>query len=524
MVAAVGIGSRLGGYRIESLVTGSPSGTVYRARRKRSDAPVALEVVAPELASVEGLRERLERAGRHARSLAHPGIAPVHEVGEADGTIYVVSEWVDGVDLATLIERMGSLSFLRAAGVVHQAAAALDLAHANQLVHGALEPRRLIVADEEGADRIVLTGFASVPKPRSNGRGPALRSWVGPPPAAYAAPEQIRGAEVGPHADVYALGCILYEAVVGQPPFVRDTADETLAAHLVKEPPAVSERALELPAAFDARREASTCEGARRALRSRRASCPGQRSRLEASCPRPTWAPRWARRGSSTHGSAASPRARAPGRRRPPRAVRSLVPGSRRSAKRRMEAEAAPAATEQAPPERPAPRAGARSRLRRSSPRAPPARPCASWRRRSPSPLPCSPRCSWALPATTRTSRGGRLRPPRRSVRAARRSSGRRATHTPSWWPSRKASEGAALASARRARRLGLDAGVLNSSDYTVSGAGEDRGLRRDLREPQRGRREAARVRRRGLTRGALRAARQRRRLAPASGRGARAA
>ena len=498
MVAAVGIGSRLGGYRIESLVTGSPSGTVYRARRKRTDAPVALEVVAPELASVEGLRERLERAGRHARSLAHPGIAPVHEVGEADGTIYVVSEWVDGVDLATLIERMGSLSFLRAAGVIHQAAAALDLAHANQLVHGALEPRRLIVADEEGADRVVLTGFASGPKPRSNGRGPALRSWVGPPPAAYAPPEQIRGAEVGPHADVYALGCILYEAVVGQPPFVRETADETLAAHLVKAPPAVSARALELPAAFDAVvKRALAKEPAERFASAGELS----RAALEAGgvVPPPDMGPGVGKKGVID----AWQRSLAAGARTwsPSAAARGAITGPGQQAQREAQelTEAAPAATKQAPPQRPAPEPEPTAAF--AAPRRP--------RRRAPIRILAATLAIAAtvLAAVLVGTDGDDGDEPGRAGSSAgpERSGGQQLE-----WPARDAytvvvaisegGEGQALARARQARRLGLDAGVLNSSDYTSLEPEKTVAFVGIFGSRGEARREAARVSRLGLT------------------------
>ncbi len=497
MTEAVRIGSRLGGYRIEALVTGSPTGTVYRARRKRSDAPVALEIVAPGLTRVEGLRERLERAGRHARSLAYPGIAPVHEVGEADGTIYIVSEWVEGVDLATLIDLLGSLSFLRAAGVAHQAAAALDLAHANQLVHGALEPRRLIVGDHEDADQIVLTGFAALPEPGSNGTGPPLESWVGPPPAAYAAPEQIRGAEAGPRADVYALGCILYEAVVGQPPFVRETAQETLAAHLEDEPPAVTERALEIPAAFDdvvkralakepAERFGSAGELSRAALAAGGVVPPpdmgppgGRKGVIDAwqrslAAGARTWSP-----SAAARGAVASPAEQQPEREAPEKV------------------EAAPAAVEKAPSERPEsePERQVISSPPRRAPRRPPVRVVAA----------TLAIAALAIAGVLAVNAGddedesGPSRAPASAV-------GQRLE-----WPARDAytvvvaisegDRGAALASARQARRLGLDAGVLNSSDHTSLEPGKIVTFVGIFGSRSEARREADRVRRLGLTR-----------------------
>jgi serine/threonine-protein kinase len=485
MVAPVRIGSRLGGYRIETLVTSSPSGTVYRARRKRSDAPVALEVVAPELTRVEGLGDRLQRAGRHARSLAHPGIAPVHEVGETDVGIYVVSDWVEGVDLATLIDRMGSLSFLRAAGVAHQAAAALDLAHANQLVHGALEPRRLIVADEDGADRIVLTGFASVPDGASNGSGPSLEGWVGPPPAAYAAPEQISGGDVGPRADIYGLACVLYEAVVGEPPFVRETTEQTLRAHLEEEPPSPSKRALELPAAFDrvvkralakdpADRFGSASELARAALEAGGVVPPpeigpsvGRTGVIEAwqrslAAGARDWSPSAASRGAVTPvRPKPRPAEAAPQAERQVR-VPSVRPKRRRPWMRVLAATLVIAA-------------GALAVVLASGggDDEEPARPPAARSPDSPSPEPAG---------------GERLEWPARgdgyTVVVAISEDGR----------------GPALARARRARRLGLDAGVLNSSDYSSLEPGKTVAFVGIFLNRSAARKEADRVERLGLT------------------------
>ena len=248
---ALEIGSRLGAYQIEAIVSESATGTLYRAVEPEGGAQVGLEIAAPAISALPGFGELLERSRARSNALKHAGVVPVYEVGEADSHVYVATDWVEGVDLATLTERVGGLSFLRAAGIALQAAWVLDTAHATGLVHGALEPRRVILVDDGGADRVMITGFVGSDLPSANGSGAAAGGWIGPPPAEYAAPEQVQGGEVGPATDIYGLGCLLYEAVTGKQPFARDDLEQTLAAHVDEDPPAPSERLPELPSAFD---------------------------------------------------------------------------------------------------------------------------------------------------------------------------------------------------------------------------------------------------------------------------------
>jgi len=250
VVEPVPIGSQVGGYRIQGLVSSSPTGATYRAVHRAGDT-VALELVAPELATIPGYRDRLEHAQRQAVSLNHPAIAPMADIGEVDGFLFVATEWIEGMDLAALIQQVGSLSFLRAAGIALQAAEALDAAHASGLLHTALEPRRILITHDDGADRVLLSGFVSTDALSAGGGGDVSDAWVGPPPAAYAAPEQIRLERLGPTTDVYGLGCVLYEAASGLPPFPRDDTEATLEAHLRDPAPAPSQRLLELPTEFD---------------------------------------------------------------------------------------------------------------------------------------------------------------------------------------------------------------------------------------------------------------------------------
>src|SRR6266508_3944704 len=123
-------GSRLGGYVIDGVVGRGGMGVVYRATEVTLDRPVALKLIAPELANDDGFHERFLRESRLAASLDHPGILPLYAAGEADGQLYIATRFVDGVDLRTLLVRSGPLPAERALNLAEQVADALDAAHA----------------------------------------------------------------------------------------------------------------------------------------------------------------------------------------------------------------------------------------------------------------------------------------------------------------------------------------------------------------------------------------------------------
>jgi DNA-binding beta-propeller fold protein YncE/predicted Ser/Thr protein kinase len=211
------IGAEVAGYRIEELIARGGMGVVYRATHLGLDRPVALKVIARELADRPGFRERFLRESRLAARLEHPAVVPVYDSREVDAELIVAMKLVKGGDLRRLIDREGPLSPERAIALLAQVADALDAAHAAGIVHRDVKPHNILV---EG-DRAYLSdfGLAKALDESATGSG----SVVGT--AQYMSPEQWRGEEIGPAADVYSLGCVLYEALTGIPPFRRGEED-----------------------------------------------------------------------------------------------------------------------------------------------------------------------------------------------------------------------------------------------------------------------------------------------------------
>ena len=225
------IGTELAGYRIEVLIGRGGMGVVYRARDLALDRNVALKLLAPHLADDVSFRERFLKESRVAASLEHPNVVPIHDAGEIDGQLYIVMRLVEGSDLKAVL-RQGPLEPAHAVRILGQIAGALDAAHARGLVHRDVKPSNVLLDEGEhayladfGLSRYL--GDAALPLGPTKSLGTAD----------YVAPEQIRGEDVDGRADVYALSCMLYECLAGEPPFRRGTDAATLYAQLEAVPP-----------------------------------------------------------------------------------------------------------------------------------------------------------------------------------------------------------------------------------------------------------------------------------------------
>ncbi len=220
-------GTEIAGYSIERLIARGGMGEVWLARQSFPERKIALKLLPHELASDPAFRERFVRESNAAASLEHPNIVPVHAAGESDGELYIAMRYVEGTDLHTLIEREGALPPERAVWICVQVAEALEEAHEHDLVHRDVKPGNILVAK---GDRAYLTDFGLIRRSALDTNLTKTGQFMGT--IDYCAPEQIRGEEVDERADVYSLGCVLYECLTGEPPFRRDTEVATLYAHL----------------------------------------------------------------------------------------------------------------------------------------------------------------------------------------------------------------------------------------------------------------------------------------------------
>jgi serine/threonine protein kinase len=241
------LGSELFGYRLEALLGRGGMGVVYKAYDPRLKRNVALKLIAPELSEDAGFRERFLAESELAASLDHANVVPIYEAFDADGRLAIAMRYVEGTDLKQLLQAEPVLEPTRTIAICTQVAAALDAAHARGLVHRDVKPSNVLLDETEHAylaDFGLSRRLADLGEPGDRGLS------VGTP--AYAAPEQIEGGDVDGRADVYSLGCVLYECLTGQAPFSRDSELAVLWAHVQQPPPKASEHNPELPVEIDA--------------------------------------------------------------------------------------------------------------------------------------------------------------------------------------------------------------------------------------------------------------------------------
>ena len=192
--------------------------TVYLAEDLRHDRPVALKVLRPELAASMG-PERFLREIRLTARLDHPHILPVLDSGTAAGLLWYTMPYVHGETLRDRLRREVQLPIETAVDLTRQVASALDYAHRGGVVHRDLKPENILVSD--GQARVADFGVAKALSEGGEGKLTETGLAVGTP--AYMSPEQASGGAVDVRSDIYALGCVLYEMLAGEPPFTGPT-------------------------------------------------------------------------------------------------------------------------------------------------------------------------------------------------------------------------------------------------------------------------------------------------------------
>ncbi|HLJ97844.1 MAG TPA: serine/threonine-protein kinase [Gemmataceae bacterium] len=251
LLRGMAVGLVLGPFHVLAPIGKGGMGTVYLARDSRSQALVALKVLPPKRARAEQrLLARFRREMEMCQRVAHPHVAWTYEVGLCQGVYYIAMEYIPGKNLYRLVSEEGPLPVRRAARLFGEVATALDHAHNQGLIHRDLKPSNIIITPHDHA-KVLDLGLAIV-----QGEVPAEREVIGGRGYVvgtmdYIAPEQAEdAAKVDPRSDIYSLGCTLYYALTGQPPFPGGTAVEKIQRHRGEDPVPVPQLNPAVPPAF----------------------------------------------------------------------------------------------------------------------------------------------------------------------------------------------------------------------------------------------------------------------------------
>jgi serine/threonine-protein kinase len=211
---------------------------------------VALKVISPQLADDERFRRRFEGEVRIAVSIRHPNVVPIHHAGEEDGLLFVTMDFIEGTDLRGLLRRERRLTPGHAVRIVDRVASALDAAHAKGLVHRDIKPGNVLLEGSGPSEHVFLTDFGLARHMDATTGVTATGAFIGT--LDYSAPEQIKGRRLDARTDVYALGCVLFETLAGEPPFAaQEDKVAKMYAHLQEVPPPMRELTPDAPGALE---------------------------------------------------------------------------------------------------------------------------------------------------------------------------------------------------------------------------------------------------------------------------------
>ena len=219
-------------YELTAKVARGGMADVYRAHDQFLGRTVALKMLFPELATDQSFVERFRREAQAAANLSHPNIVPVFDWGEDGGSYYIVMEFVEGHTLSEILRSEGPLPPQRAAVIGSEVAAALSYAHRHGVVHRDIKPGNVLIT-EEGEVKVTDFGIARA----INTEESLTQTGAVMGTATYFSPEQAEGIGVDSRSDIYSLGVVLYEMVVGRPPFLGDTPVAVASKHVREVPP-----------------------------------------------------------------------------------------------------------------------------------------------------------------------------------------------------------------------------------------------------------------------------------------------
>ena len=239
-------GKTVGGrYKIKSHIGTGGMATVYLAQDLILERPVAVKVLRLDFHTNEAAMRRFQREAQSATQLVHPNIVSVYDVGEEDGTNYIVMEYVEGTDLKEYIRERGPLPPREAVRIMSQIVSAIELAHQNRIIHRDIKPQNILI-DREGNVKITDFGIAIALSETSLTQTNTLLGSVH-----YLSPEQARGGMATIRSDIYALGIVLYELLVGEVPFEGESAVSIALKHFQEPLPRISQMLPTVPQSLE---------------------------------------------------------------------------------------------------------------------------------------------------------------------------------------------------------------------------------------------------------------------------------
>ena len=234
-------------YEVDQEIGRGGMGIVYRARDKRLKRHVAIKVLPPELSFRRDVRTRFLREAETAAQLSHPNIVPIYSVDEVGNLVFFVMALIDGDNLATQLQKRGPLPVDEVRRWVTEVGEALAYAHSRGVIHRDIKPDNILVDAIDG--RALVTDFGIARAGTDSGDTPRLTATgmaIGTP--AYMSPEQASGdRDLDARSDLYSLGIVAYQMLVGEPPFVGNTTPALLVKHLAEMPVPVDRRRQDIP-------------------------------------------------------------------------------------------------------------------------------------------------------------------------------------------------------------------------------------------------------------------------------------
>ena len=233
------LGSTFGAYTIEAYLGRGGMGIVYSGENRGLGRMDAVKVIKPVLSHDREFRARFAGESRLAASVRHPNVLTVYTAGEENGLLYLAMQLVNGPDLARIIREQGPLPPARAAAILGDVASALQAAHDVGLIHRDVKPGNVLVDTVGGRDHVYLSDFGLARETTTDTGLSTTGRWLGT--ADYVSPEQVMGEPVDGRADIYALGCVLFEALTGRVPYPTTSETAKLVAHATKTAPPLLE-------------------------------------------------------------------------------------------------------------------------------------------------------------------------------------------------------------------------------------------------------------------------------------------